>query len=165
MPGFNEAGNALMEYVFQSAETCVNFFDIAGYVTSVKFAGHSYDYRQDTITFYTDTYFQALEEYAEFDLPNLSLYGRIASFIITGSSSWTIYDRTNYAGNAICLQLNPSPYYEPAFVYDTVFLDPTVPHGSIASVRKGCWTKNVRNLTRGNGKEVHEKSAFVNPTF
>jgi len=150
---FNGAGNALTEKVFQSAETCVNLFDISGYVSSVKFAGDFYDYRNATITFYRDTFFQASEEYGEFDLPKLSLHGRIASFIITGSSSWTIYYGSNFTGNAICLQLGLPLSYEPAFVPDTLHLDPAVPHGSIASVRKGCWTKKVCILPRGQEHE------------
>ena len=154
-----------MEWIFQSTHTCVNFFDIAGYTSSVKFVGTETDYRLDTITFYQYTYFQANEEYVEHDLPNLSLSGRIASLIITGSSAWTIYDQPNYLGNAICLQPQYSPYYEPAFVPDTIQLDPTVPHGSIRSVRKGCWTTKIANVTTTKTAEVHGQSVFPSIEF
>jgi len=152
---FNINGNAAMEYIFEGAETCVDFHGLAGYVSSIKFVGKTEDYRQDTITFYETTYFQANEEYVEHDIPNLSLMGRISSLIVTGSSPWTIYDKTNFRGNAICLQPESSPYYEPAFVPDTINLEPTVPHGTIASVRKGCYTTKIAKIAVSTSKGTH----------
>lgn len=155
-----------MEYVFEPTTRCVNFYDISGYISSVKYVGTDNDYRQDTITFYEYTYFQATEEYLQYDMPNLSLRGRIASLIITGSSSWTIYDKSNYGGNAICLQPEYSPNYAPAFVPDTLKIDPTVPHGSIQSVRRGCYTDKVIKIAKDSvNSHVHAKSLFSNPKF
>jgi hypothetical protein len=143
---FNTAGNAAMEYIFEPAYTCVNFNGLGGYVSSAKFVGSNTDYRTDTITFYDDTYFQGFEEYVVNDLPNLSLSGAIASLVITGRSAWTVYDQANYGGNGICLVPVDSPTYDPAFVPDTVYVEPTIPHGSIRSVRRGCFSQKIASL-------------------
>jgi len=164
LENYNYASEGLMEYAFESSEKCVDFIDIGGFLTSIKYSGHNSDYRVDTITFYEFTYFQAAEELTHSDLPNLALVGRISSLIVTGSSAWTIYNKPNYQGSAVCLEIAPSPYYEPAFVPDTIFLDPSVPHGFVASVRKGCHTSKVLTLKRGN-KDVHEKSVSLNGAF
>jgi len=132
-----------MEYVFEPKEKCVNFKSLGGYVSSVRAVGALEDYRQDSLTLYVDPYFQNEEEFSVGDLPHLRLNGRISSLIITGSSHWTIYDKPSFGGRGICLQITPTPEYAPSFVQDTTELDPIVPHGSIASVRKGCYTEKV----------------------
>ena len=137
-----------MEYIFEPAYYCNNFNGLGGYLSSAKFVGSAQDYRADSITFYELVYFQAAEEFTQGDLPNLNLSGAISSLIITGKASWTVYDRPNYAGNGICLQVQSSPDYEPAFVFDTLNVSPVIPHGTIQSVRKGCLTEKVVTIAK-----------------
>lgn len=140
----NEGFSGGMEYVFDSKETCHNFQEIRGFVSSVRSVGDYGDYRADSITFYSGIYFQNQEEFGVNDLPHLSLYGVISSFIITGSSHWTVYDEPNFEGRGICIQISPTtPLYTPGFIGDTSQVVPSIPHGTIASVRKGCHAGKV----------------------
>jgi len=152
---FNLNGNAAMEYVFEPRSACVDFAGLGGYVTSAKFVGSAQDYRQESITFYQNVFFQGNEEYAVNDLANLNLAGAISSLIVTGQSSWTVYDRPNYQGNAICLTPAPSPNYEPAFVEDTINTSPSIPHGTISSVRRGCFSLKSVTLATATKHGLH----------
>jgi len=150
-----------MEYVFGPNNFCVNYNNIGGLVTSVRFAGSPRDYRADTFTLYQDDYFQSKEEYTITDLPVVDMIGNHKSIIITGASPWTVYDRTYYAGNAICLYPPESTNYQPALIVDT--LDVSIPHGSIQSVRKGCFGKKVvaATATTGSTRMSPKKQSVV----
>jgi hypothetical protein len=155
---YNSAGNYNMEYVFGN-NYCVSFAGLGAAVSSLRFAGPASDYRLPSLSLYARIYFQGAEEYTEVDLPNLSLNGRIASLIVTGSPNqgWTLYDRANYAGNAICIYPPVTSIYEPAFIYDTTII--TVPHNTIASVRRGCFGKVAEYKATQRGFQVVEAAA------
>jgi hypothetical protein len=135
---YNPNGGRGMEYVFGRDNYCVNIRTIAGTISSVRYAGAPKDYRSDSFTLYEHDYFQGREEYTQNELPNLNLVGSHKSIIITGNNHWTVYDRTNYQGNSLCLKVPDPGNNTPAFVSDLADLDPAIPHGSIRSVRKGC---------------------------
>lgn len=126
-----------MEYVFGRDNYCVNLRTLAGRVSSIRYAGAPKDYRTDSLTLYQHDYFQGQEEYITSEVPNLTLVGNHQSIIITGNSPWTVFDRPNYQGNSICLKV-PDTDYTPSFISDLQNVDPSIPHGSIRSVRKGC---------------------------
>ena len=129
-----------MEYIFQPSYVCTDFNGLGGAVSSVRYVGSAQDYTSDTITFYEGTYFQGAEEYTFTDLPNLNLFGVQSSLVITGKSGWTLYDRPDFQGQAVCVFPPPSNNFKPSFVTNTEELTVPVPHGTIASVRKGCFT-------------------------
>jgi hypothetical protein len=114
---------------------------VGGFVSSARFAGSPQDYRTPTFTIYEQDYYQGEEEYTYTDISNLNLNGRHKSIIITGTSSWTIYDQPNFAGNSLCLSPEPSNTFAPLLIPDLDRFNTPVPHGSIQSVRKGCLDK------------------------
>ncbi len=99
------------------------------------------DYRDDSLTLYQFDYFQGQEEYTLTEIPNLNLIGNHQSIIITGNSDWTVYDRPQYQGNTVCLKVPEPGNSTPSFISDLQNVDPSIPHGSIRSVRKGCSQK------------------------
>jgi hypothetical protein len=145
-PYFNTAGNAAMEYIFRPTYACSDFQGLGGTVSSARFVGSPQSYASDTITFYELPFFQGAEEYTFTDLPNLYLYGTQASLIVTGKSGWTLYDRPNYEGESVCVFPPPSDNFQPAFITDTEELTIPVPHGTIASVRKGCYADQTASV-------------------
>jgi len=144
-----------MEYFFEPSFKCVNFNDLGGYVSSAKYVGDQNDYRAQTITFFQTVYFQGREEYVTGDVPTFQSNLYISSLIITGQESWTVYDQTYYGGQGICLTPNQNPYYTPAFVTDTLDVSPVIPHGSIASVRKGCHSTKIVSLAASPSQLKH----------
>jgi hypothetical protein len=134
-PNYNTNNPSGVEYVFGN-DFCTNLNTLAGYVSSVKFAGDSYDYKTSTFTLYESDYFQGEEEYTYTDLPNIGLAGFHKSIIITGNLAWTIFDQASYGGNSICLFPEPSPDVKPYLIPDIA--DIQIPYGSIRSVKKGC---------------------------
>jgi hypothetical protein len=153
---FNNYGGADMEYIFRplSAPQCVDFDNLGGRATSARFVGNPINYRDETITFYQHDFFQGPQKYVFMDYPSLNFYA--SSLIITGQTSWTVYDQPNYEGQGICITPNESPTYEPALVTDTLDMSPEFPHGAIASVRKGCFATKVISIPAGlNNKRVN----------
>jgi len=147
---YNINNFAGVEFVFGPNNYCTNLQTIGGYVSSVRFVGSANDYRSDTITIFEGDYFQGAEEYSFIDMPNLALAGNHKSIIITGTAAWTVYDSVNYGGNSICLYPPTSNDYRPYFISDVISV--SIPHGTIRSVRKGCWGKasdNVADFARG----------------
>jgi len=139
--GFNTQGVSGVEYVF-GQNYCITLPILAGRVSSIRYAGNSKDYRTDSLTLYQFEYFQGQEEYTLSQLPDLNLIGNHQSIIITGNSYWTLYDRPNYSGSAICLKVPDPGSSIPSFISDLQSANPAIPHGSIRSVRKGCSKQN-----------------------
>jgi len=146
-----------MEYIFSPTFQCFDFNNLGGFASSAKFVGDVSSFRVETITFYQTVYFQGSEEFVIGDIQNLNLRGAISSLIITGHESWTVYDAINYGGQAICLTPYVTPDYEPAFVTDTLDVSPEIPHGSIASVRKGCFSNKKITIKSGLKRFAHKK--------
>lgn len=150
-----------MEYVFGRNNYCVNIKTIAGSITSVRYAGAPKDYKTDSFTLYKYDYFQGDEEYTSTALPNIRLTGAHQSILITGNSDWTVFDRPNYQGNEICLRVPEPGTSTPAFLSDLANLDPSIPHGSIRSLRKGCISSS-QNVTLSSFARM--ETAFVPKT-
>ncbi|CAG7726168.1 unnamed protein product, partial [Allacma fusca] len=90
-------GNAGVEYIFGPNQFCQNFTNLMRKVSSVRFAGVESDYRNDSLTVYSGKYFQGNEEFIVADLPHINLENQ-NSFIITGTSGWTLYEKASFQG-------------------------------------------------------------------
>jgi len=156
-PNFNAGVNANMEYVFGPNNYCGNFQNIAGRVSSMRFAGDPKNYRTDSLTLYVGTYFQGEEEYLLRDASNLNLDLQASSLIVTGVTGWTLYDKPSFQGNALCVY-PPKTDVEgtPALINDSNSIG--VPNRTIRSVRKGCYGK------RRVFAEVPNARGFLNQT-
>jgi len=125
-----------MEYVFGVNQYCRNLNSLGGKLTSVRFAGDKSDYRLNTLTIYKEEFFQDQEEFTNGDLANVNLKQH-KSLIVTGTSSWTLYDQPWYGGNAICVYPEPSATFKPLLAYN-IDNQLKVPFNSIRSIRLGC---------------------------
>jgi len=131
-------------YAYGNTEKCFNFGSLAGTTSSVRYAGSQSDYRTDSITFYKKDWYQADQEYVTANKGSLTLGGNIASIIVNGKSAWTVYEKTNFGGKAICL--TKAPNTDPAFAADLAKLNPPIAYNFIRSVKKGCLTENVLSV-------------------
>jgi len=131
-----------MEYIFGPSFECTNLI-LDRRVSSVRFAGVPTDYKADTFTIYAREYFQGAEDFTTSDKPTVVVTYH-ESLIITGNSSWTVYDQRYYGGNSICLSITGSSY-APQFIPSLSSIG--VPNGSIQSMRKGCFAENIKKLT------------------
>lgn len=134
-----------MEYHFGN-NSCVNL-QHDNMTISLRYVGAPNDYRESSITFYSRINFQSLEAYIDRDLPMFRWNGKDVSFLVTGDSndSWTLYDRPNYEGKAVCVS-PPSSHipYQPLFICNTSRLN--IQHTLFQSVRKGCFAKDTINV-------------------
>jgi len=95
--------------------TAVALRAFGGRIGSVRYVGSAQDHRVDTFTTFSRHSFQGLDELIPAQKHHVEL--DVASFVITGNKSWTVYDQPNYEGNSITF--NPKPKhsdFEPAFV-------------------------------------------------
>jgi len=151
---YNQNTGGLMEWVFGPGQKCVNFNNLQGAVSSVRFAGSPKDWRTSTFTLYARDYFMGAEEYIYQDQPSIALQDH-RSLIVTGNTGYTVYDQTNYQGNSICIFPQDAANYTPAFVYDLSNI--SIPYGAIRSVRKGCYGKKVvRPKSEISGKSTQQ---------
>ena len=59
-------------------------------MSSVRYSGLVRDFKSDSVTVYNVEWFQSYEDYNDTDRPNISGYS--GSLIVTGRSSWTLYE-------------------------------------------------------------------------
>lgn len=125
-----------MEYTFGKQDYCTNLKGIAGKVSSARYAGHPKDYTIDSLTIYQHTYFQGTEEYAFNELSNLqNINGREQSVIITGTSSWSVYEKENFEGSSTCVKATGADKGHPTFYGEIRQL---ISFDSIKSLKRGC---------------------------
>jgi len=126
-----------MEWIFGPASGfCSDLKTIQGSVSSLRFVGSGGDYRKDSITLFSGTYFQEKEEFFVESAKHVLLVGSVKSLIITGTSGWTVYSQEDYTGDAFCIIPKASTNFAPEFVPDVKSF--SIPHGAIKSLKKGC---------------------------
>jgi len=137
---YNTGSNASMEYVSDVNQySCHHLNSTGGKLTSVRSAGDKNDYRLNSLTLYKEEYFQDQEEFTNGDLAYVKLRQH-KSLIVTGNSTWTLYDQPGYGGNAICVNCvypEPPTSFKPLFISNIVD-ELKVPFNSIRSIRLGC---------------------------
>jgi len=134
---YNEGTPTLLEHHF-GEELCFNLQIRTAGLSSVRFAGPALDYTEDSLTLYKEVSFQGEEEYFVAEDPEIErLLGTHKSIIITGKSSWTVFDGTDFGGNSVCItpRQNNMPRVIPDMSMDAE-TNP-IPYGAIRSVRKG----------------------------
>ncbi|CAG7720721.1 unnamed protein product [Allacma fusca] len=85
-------------------DICINSttLQLAGQISSIRYAGLPWSYKDDAINIYEVEDFQGDEIKSEKDLPFVASQFQ-ASLIITGCSAWTFYDRPSYHGKPVCI--------------------------------------------------------------
>ncbi|CAL8072530.1 unnamed protein product [Orchesella dallaii] len=158
---YNSDGPRGMEYVFGRDNFCTNIRTLPNAISSLRFAGASTNFADDTFTLYQFDYFQGEEEYLTTEASNLNLVGDHKSIIITGKVNWVVYDQPNFQGNSICLVVPEAGNERPAPAFISDLSSEGIPHGSIRSVRKGCSINatvvNLHSFARAGG----DRSTFV----
>ncbi|CAL4117393.1 unnamed protein product, partial [Meganyctiphanes norvegica] len=132
-------------YWLHGIDFCGNFpNDYTDMISSVRFAGDPTNWQADTLTVYEGQYFTGNEFYCTSDcgsLGNLDLDA--SSLIVTGTSPWTVYDGTNYSGQAICVYPNETDNGQNGNSFSFGMWPETstlgAPDNTIRSARKGCW--------------------------
>jgi hypothetical protein len=59
-------------------------------VSSVRYGGSAFDFKQDAVNIYQGEWFQSSEVLALNDVLSIAGYG--GSLIVTGTSTWTLYE-------------------------------------------------------------------------
>merc|ERR1711970_611072 len=107
--------------------------------SSVRYAGTG-DLNDDTLTIYHSHNYGGGEVMFIREEPFLGDYNNEgSSLIITGESSWTVYEHPGYKGDAICLEPYPigGDYSFGAWNVEDIGMT----HNVISSVQKGCFSK------------------------
>ncbi|CAL8128163.1 unnamed protein product [Orchesella dallaii] len=133
---FGRGGSGRVQYVSNtgSQQYCFNLGDsVRGKLTSVRYGGHVTGLVESTFTLFEYTWFKGVaEEKFTASKPSLSLSSRHQSIIITGTSSWTVYEGLNYTGASKCLSVSGNTN----IITDISSIQ--IRHSSLRSVRKGC---------------------------
>lgn len=113
-----------MEYV-SGYSYCSNLKIIEGKASSLRFVGSATDTASDSITFYSNIYFQGKEEY--FTDSDASLNNDVRnSIIVTGSLGWRLFEKSNFQGESICIQAEKKSSPTGIVNEPFVFLNPNV---------------------------------------
>jgi len=109
--------------------------------SSIRSAGSQYNWQNDeTLTFYMNEDFIGDQEFLDCDKPRLNYDDQAKSAIITGCSSWTLYEEINWKGKCHCVGHG---YKDSTRACDPIFLehgqDLGIMDGKVSSVRKGCY--------------------------
>ncbi|XP_050728585.1 uncharacterized protein LOC127004613 isoform X2 [Eriocheir sinensis] len=122
----------------------------ANRASSLSSAGSYARLNADTITLYEGTSFTGKLLSIEYYPDQPSLYdvaGKVSSFIVVGTSPWTIYTGEDYTGNYWCVYATERDTSSDGRVLDVGMFpsieEAGIPDNSIQSVRKGCWGKRV----------------------
>ncbi|XP_027230991.2 uncharacterized protein [Penaeus vannamei] len=114
--------------------------------SSLKYVGSPSEINYDTWTVYEGTLFTGSESYGSSSHSNTQKRG--SSIILTGTSPWTFYDEEDWAGRSWCVFPNTDVDQGDGGEVFNLGIYPDVQEigitdNSIASVKKGCWSKNV----------------------
>ena len=107
--------------------------------SSLRFTGAPDDWKYDTLNLYFNDYFIGDEEFTYNDMTQLNYDNRAKSIVVTGCSSWTVYQYNNYQGRAMCLFPSDSSQCTPGLYPTSASLGSLA--SDISSVRRGCYAK------------------------
>jgi len=107
--------------------------------SSLRFTGAPDDWKYDTVNLYFNDYFIGDEEFTYNDMTQLNYDNRAKSIVVTGCSSWTVYQYNNYQGRAMCLFPSDSSQCTPGLYPTSASLGSLA--SDISSVRRGCYAK------------------------
>jgi len=135
---FNREEAGGVEY-FTGDSFCSNLHSLPNQTSSLRFAGSSLGIGSDSITFYSQPYFQGMEEYFTESASTLDiLKNDTRSLIVTGRSDWRLYDQHDFKGDSFCVNPNDtdSSGKSALMITNTNFI--YIPHGSVKSLKLGC---------------------------
>ncbi|CAG0902637.1 unnamed protein product [Darwinula stevensoni] len=111
-------------------------------VSSLRYAGDTYNWRYDTITLYEFDLFFGFEVYEWADMPEVpGTIATVGSLIVTGQNYWTVYTEPFFNGNHACISVQTGQYVGFAPDLSGVFGISTV-----RSFRRGCFSDNKIHL-------------------
>ncbi|CAG0884153.1 unnamed protein product [Darwinula stevensoni] len=135
---------------------CTNLGALSNQVSSLKYVGHPYNWKIDTITLYEFDLFFGLEYHEWVDATEVpeQLSG-VGSVIITGENNWTVYSLPNYDGDRVCLGVDQGQYV--GFAPDLTAFGV----GTVGSFRRGCFSdRNLQDIER-NGERNMKRSVLL----
>ncbi|CAG0896828.1 unnamed protein product [Cyprideis torosa] len=132
----NTWDSARVEWVFGEGH-CTNLATefVRGRVRSLKYVGDIEDWFRDTITFFQHKLFMGTEYYEVTDVADTRVWSRPKSLIITGDSSWSLYERVYFGGFCVCIE--PMRTYRGGIAIVEDLVSATDLNG-VGSFRKGC---------------------------
>ncbi|CAL8129036.1 unnamed protein product [Orchesella dallaii] len=119
-----------------TSKICNDFSTIASDVSSARAVASVNTIVEDSFRLYEHQCFMGEVLDTQDGFATLTLPCDHASFIITGSSSWSIYEGDNYTGRSICISAPPGGPVGPRLQSD--IRNVGLRYGSIHSVKKGC---------------------------
>jgi len=103
--------------------------------SSFRYAGSPTSFDEHGITLYDDTFFHGTAFYGSEDSYNY-LNRAVVSYVVTGSSNWTLYEESNFGSPLYCVV----PRILATRGYETLYgsMNTDIEGRSVKSVKKGC---------------------------
>ncbi len=126
--------------------------------SSARLVGDGGNYLRDSLSVYQGEFFMG-HEAVYTRSSSYPLFKFAKSAVITGCSSWTLYERGNFGGRAVCAHPSDSISCKPGFFPMKRDFGPI---RRIGSVRKGCYAKTA--LTASDTFNAVKSPRFISYT-
>jgi len=115
-------------------------------VRSVRFAGDTWTLNRPVVNLYEDVNFAGLEYLSHVNMSDVkATFSDTKSVIVTGTSSWTIYEEAGYTGSCVCM--TPSHHVSSGDVSLDYVTAKSLRISGVGSIREGCDTRASSHLS------------------
>ncbi|CAG0884151.1 unnamed protein product [Darwinula stevensoni] len=136
---YNYEDYGSVEWIYGD-DVCENLETVGDQVSSLKYVGHLFEWKKNTMNLYELDLFAGLEFHEWNSTAEVPALSGVGSVIVTGTQSWTLYTLPDYSGDSACLTVESGKFA--GFAADITALG----IGTVGSFRLGCFSDRTIRL-------------------